>query len=225
MKRISALVLTCMILAGLSSTVYAAQETVEQNENTNTETVIQETQGAKLECIFSELQIERKADHAQYKTTVSVRGADLAEGYEIHVKSENKDDVVIKNKAGGSATKNVYKDGVMYLAVMSGELTGEEIELCEITVNLPYDASESERVLEIPEIQVVTSVAAEEIEVTGPYEVDLPEVKAPFYAAIWFYLMIAAVVLAGGFIFWKNWKKRKGAVMKNRKAVRRIKTA
>ena len=76
--------------------------------------------------------------------------------------------------------------------------------------------------LEIPEIQVVTSVAAEEIEITGPYEVELPEVKAPFYATIWFYLIIAAVVLAGGFIFWK---KRKGAFLKKKKSMPKFRTA
>lgn len=219
MKKIPALVLTCMILAGFSKTIYAAQETVEQNESVNTET---ETQETKLECKFSEPQVERKAAHAQYKTTVSVSGADLVEGYEIHVKSENKDNVVIENKAGGTATENVYKDGVMYLAVMSGELTGEEVELCEITVNLPYDTAAGGEVLEILEIQVVTSVAAEEIEITGPYEVELPEVKAPFYATIWFYLIIAAVVLGGGFIFWK---KRKGAFLKKKKSMPKFRTA
>ena len=138
------------------------------------------------------------------------------------IKSENKDNVVIENKAGGTATENVYKDGVMYLAVMSGELTGEEVELCEITVNLPYDTAAGGEVLEIPEIQVVTSVAAEEIEITGPYEVELPEVKAPFYATIWFYLIIAAVVLGGGFIFWK---KRKGAFLKKKKSMPKFRTA
>lgn len=220
MKKIPALVLTCMILAGFSTTIYAAQETVEQNESVNNaETEAAET---KLECKFSEPQVERKAACAQYKTTVSVSGADLVEGYEIHVKSENKDDVVIENKAGGTATENVYKDGVMYLAVMSGELTGEEVELCEITVNLPYDTAAGGDVLEIPEIQVVTSVAAEEIEITGPYEVELPEVKVPFYATIWFYLIIAAVVLAGGFIFWK---KRKGAFLKKKKSMPKVRTA
>ena len=135
-------------------------------------------------------------------------------GYEIHVKAENKDEIVIENKAGGTATENVYKDGVMYLAVMSGELTGEETELCDITVKLPYDAAESGSVLEIPEIQIVTSVAAERIETAGPYEVELPEVKAPFYATVWFYLIIAAAVLAGGFVIWKKrrgLRKRKNA--------------
>ena len=202
MKKISALVLTCMILAGLGKTVYAAQETAEQNGNMNTEA---ETQASELECKFSEPQIVKKASHVEYKTTVTVTGPDLVEGYEIHVNAERKDDIVIENKAGGNATENVFKDGVMYLAVMSGELTGEEIELCEITVKLPYGG---ERVLEVPEIQIVTSVAAEEIEKTGPYEIELPEVKAPFYASVWFYLAIAAVIAAAaGCIVWK---KKKG---------------
>lgn len=211
MKRISALVLACMILAGAGNIVYAAQETAEQPEST-AEAV--QTQKTGPECSFSEPQIEKKAAHAEYKTTVSVSGEDLVEGYEIHVKAENKDEIVIENKAGGTATENVYKDGVMYLAVMSGELTGDETELCDITVKLPYDAAESGSVLEIPEIQIVTSVAAERIETAGPYEVELPEVKAPFYATVWFYLIIAAAVLAGGFVIWK---KRRG--MRKRKKV------
>ena len=152
MKRISALVLACMILAGAGNIVYAAQETAEQPESA-AEAV--QTQKTGPECSFSEPQIEKKAAHAEYKTTVSVSGEDLVEGYEIHVKAENKDEIVIENKAGGTATENVYKDGVMYLAVMSGELTGEETELCDITVKLPYDAAESGSVLEIPEIQKV----------------------------------------------------------------------
>ncbi len=206
MRKLSGLVLTCMILAGLSKPIYAAEETAGQNADAVTES---ETQ---LECQFSEPEIHKKAAHAEYTVAVSVSGADQAEGYEIHVKSENEDDIVIENKAGGNATENVYKDGVMYFAVMSGKLTGEEIELCEITVKLPYGAQGDSRVLEIPEIQVVTSVAAEEIEKTGPYEVELPEVKAPFYASIWFYAAIAAVVLAGGVVIWKNWKKKKRVV-------------
>ena len=133
MKRISALVLAGMILAGAGNIVYAAQETAEQPESA-AEAV--QTQKTGPECSFSEPQIEKKAAHAEYKTTVSVSGEDLVEGYEIHVKAENKDEIVIENKAGGTATENVYKDGVMYLAVMSGELTGEETELCDITVTL-----------------------------------------------------------------------------------------
>ena len=170
MKRISALVLAGMILAGAGNIVYAAQETAEQPESA-AEAV--QTQKTGPECSFSEPQIEKKAAHAEYKTTVSVSGEDLVEGYEIHVKAENKDEIVIENKAGGTATENVYKDGVMY-----------------------------------------TSVAAERIETAGPYEVELPEVKAPFYATVWFYLIIAAAVLAGGFVIWKKrrgLRKRKNA--------------
>lgn len=201
MRKLAAILLSCFLLVEGCTTAYAAQS-IPQETQTN-ETTQVNTQ--KLECEFSEPIIEKKASQVVYKTTVSVNNVEKIEGYEIHV--ENEKDVSISNKSGGNTTENVRKNGNTYFAAMTGAVTGEKIELCDIEIKYPYNSKDSERMLKIPEIQIVTSVAAEKIEKTGPYEIELPKVNRPIYLTILMFLLVVGSVFAGVFVFKKKKNK------------------
>lgn len=199
MKKIWAFITAICLLAGSGLTAYADQtkETAESEVPEQNETARETT----LECTFSEPVIMDENGKNVYKSTLILQGADALEGYQIEVKAENEDSIVIENKLGGTATKNVFKDGAQHLAVMTGKMTGSNQELCEITVSYPFRNHPEERTLEVTRLDIVTSVSEEAIWSGGPYTLQLPYAEPPFYANIKFYLILAGLTAAGAGLF------------------------
>jgi len=103
-----------------------------------------------------------------YRTRLTIMGISSCFGYQVQIEKLNANEITVTNLIGGVSTEPTYKDGSIYLAVISSEPMSGEIVACEITCGFLSDISNEDRVLVVRSLKAVTSISSNTIVELGP---------------------------------------------------------